>query len=142
MTLSDSFPYVESLWKCIVLSLVVSSTSYTITITDIFEPIRNLLAKKSYWLGKLFSCFHCLSHWITFVLVAIYQPQIIPGDNSFINFAVSAFFIIQMATYFTGLVFKSIGVVLPVKAQLLAAKANEQKQRMIEVQSGQIVDLK
>ena len=121
--MASSFAYLEPLWISVVLALVVSATSYTITMTDIFEPFRIYVAKKSKWLGKLFSCFHCLSHWIAFLLVALYRPQIIPGDFALLNLAVTAFFIIQLATYFTGLVFKTFGVILPVRAQLEDAKA-------------------
>lgn len=121
--MASSFEYLESLWNCVVLALVVSGTSYTITMTDIFEPLRTFFARKSKWLGKLFSCFHCLSHWITFLLVALYRPQVIPGDFALLNLAVTAFFIIQLATYFTGFVFKTFGVILPVRAQLEEAKA-------------------
>lgn len=123
--MSTPFPYFESIWVGIVLALVVSGTSYTITMADVFEPFRKFIGARNAWLGKLFSCFYCLSHWVAFLLVAIYRPQIIPGDYLILNLAVSAFFIVQLALYFTGLVFKAFGVILPVKAQMLEAKAKK-----------------
>lgn len=53
----------------IFISLAVSSISYTISKTDIFESIRKKISKHSNWLGKLISCPYCLSHWISFVII-------------------------------------------------------------------------
>lgn len=100
--------YFINLWHCLVLALVVSSISYTMSSMEIFEPLRAFCHKKNKWIGSLFSCFYCLSHWVTFFFVALYQPQIIPGAHILINLMVSSFFIIQLATYFSGFIFKTM----------------------------------
>lgn len=100
--------YLVNFWHCVVLAMVVSSISYTISSMEIFEPLRNFCNKMNSWLGSLASCFYCLSHWVTFFFVIIYRPQIIPGSHFLINLLVSSFFIIQLSTYFTGFIYKSM----------------------------------
>lgn len=100
--------YLINFWHCLVLALVVSSISYTMSSMEIFEPLRDFCHRKNKWIGSLFSCFYCLSHWVTFFFVAIYRPEIIPGAHLFINLIVSSFFIIQLSTYFSGLIFKTM----------------------------------
>ena len=108
-------PLLEPLWTCAVLAMVVSGTSYTITGTEIFEPLRRFLAARSHWLGHLSSCFYCTSHWVAFLLVALYRPVLLDTSVGIVNLAVSAFFVIQLATFFTGLLFKAFSVIIPTK---------------------------
>lgn len=105
----------DALWTCVVLAMVVSGTSYTITGTEIFEPLRRFLVARSKWLGHLISCFYCTSHWITFLLVALYRPVLVETSFALVNLAISAFFVIQLATFLTGLLFKSFSIIMPVK---------------------------
>ena len=60
----------------IYLSLIAASISFTITETKLFLPIREWIKKKNAFLGKLFSCGYCFSHWVAFVLVSIYRPKL------------------------------------------------------------------
>ena len=108
---------------CLVLAFVVSGTSITITQTDIFEPLRNFLAAASPWLGKLIQCFYCTSHWIAFPVVAIYRPVLIHSGVRVIDYAVSAFFIVNAAMYFTGIGYKSFSVIGTTKRAMEEAKA-------------------
>ncbi|MCP5052739.1 MAG: DUF1360 domain-containing protein [bacterium] len=55
----------------IYLSIVCASISFTVTETQLFEPLRNRLKKKNRFLGRLVSCGYCLGHWVAFVLVAL-----------------------------------------------------------------------
>lgn len=100
--------YLINFWHCVVLALVVSSISYTMSSMEIFEPLRSFCSKQNKWLGSLISCFYCLSHWVTFFFVILYKPQVIPGSHFLINLLVSSFFIIQLSTYFTGFIYKSM----------------------------------
>lgn len=43
----------------------------TIAREKIFEPLRERLGGKETWLGYLFSCPYCASHWLAFVLVPL-----------------------------------------------------------------------
>ncbi|ABS27843.1 hypothetical protein [Anaeromyxobacter sp. Fw109-5] len=119
-TLISPFP-LDALWTCVVLAMVVSGTSNTITGTDIFEPLRRFLAARSSWLGHLIACFYCTSHWIAFFLVALCRPVLVETGFAPVDLAVSAFFVIQLATFFTGVLFKSFSIILPVKAAMREA---------------------
>jgi hypothetical protein len=111
----------DALWTCVVLAMVVSGTSFTITGMELFEPLRRFLAGRSTWLGHLSSCFYCTSHWIAFGLVALFRPVLVATGFSLVNLAVSAFFVIQLATFLTAILFKSFSVIMPVKKAMQEA---------------------
>jgi len=92
-------PFFQIFW----LSLMVSTTSMTIAKAKIFEKIREKIEKINFWLGKLISCPYCLSHWISLVFVAAYQPRIIYA-YFFLDMAVSLFVIVELATFWSILV--------------------------------------
>ncbi|ACL64444.1 conserved hypothetical protein [Anaeromyxobacter dehalogenans 2CP-1] len=112
---------VEALWTCAVLAMVVSGTSFTITGTEVFEPMRRFLSARSEWLGHLTACFYCTSHWVTFLLVALCRPVLVSTGFLIVDLAISAFFVVQLAAYLTGLLFKSYSVIIPVKAAMQQA---------------------
>jgi hypothetical protein len=112
---------VEALWTCAVLAMVVSGTSFTITGTEIFEPMRRFLAARSERLGHLTACFYCTSHWVTFLLIALCRPVLVSTGIGLVDLAISAFFVIQLAAFLTGVLFKSFSVIMPVKAAMQQA---------------------
>jgi len=62
--------------KVILLSLVVASISFTVSKSKLFMPLRECAKKKMAYLGEFLSCGYCLGHWVSFGLVAIYQPKL------------------------------------------------------------------
>lgn len=60
-----------------VLSLGVAAgvAAHTITKTTITLTFRQWLSKKNKWLGTLFTCPNCLSHWLCAIAVLIYRPR-------------------------------------------------------------------
>ncbi|MDN3514421.1 MAG: DUF1360 domain-containing protein [Candidatus Brocadia sp.] len=58
----------------IYLSFIAASVSFTVTETKIFKPMREWVKGKNSFLGELLSCGYCFSHWMAFILVAIYRP--------------------------------------------------------------------
>lgn len=58
------------------LSLVTASISFTVTETKLFLPVREWIKKRNLFVEELLSCGYCFSHWIAFVLVAIYRPKL------------------------------------------------------------------
>jgi len=60
----------------IFLSMVTASISFTISESRIFTEFRSFMHDKSQLLGELFSCGYCLSHWVAFLLVGLYQFNI------------------------------------------------------------------
>ncbi len=62
--------------KVILFSLVAASISFTVSESKLFMPLRDWAKKKLAYLGEFFSCGYCLGHWVSFGLVAIYQPKL------------------------------------------------------------------
>lgn len=84
-------------WLTILLLVCATSTiSVTVTKSKVSEPFRAWLAKHSQWLGKLFSCPYCFSHWTAFGLVFLSNVRVFP--NYFVNFAILSFAIVSLAT--------------------------------------------
>jgi hypothetical protein len=54
----------------IIVSLLVMGIAHTISRERIFAPLRTRLGPDT-WLGYLFSCPYCVSHWVAFVLVPV-----------------------------------------------------------------------
>jgi hypothetical protein len=57
--------------QLLAVSLIVMGLSHTIARERICEPLRARLGGKETWLGYLFSCPYCVSHWIALILVPI-----------------------------------------------------------------------
>jgi len=70
----------------IIISLAVSSFSYTISQSNLFQPIRFFFLQKFNFIGKLISCTYCLSHWISFLFTSIYF-KLISYEFLIISFA-------------------------------------------------------
>lgn len=88
---------IEVLMLCFVLALATSTISVTVAEADIFKPFRKWLLKQNKWLGELFSCFYCFSHYVALGFVFVYQPRIL--SNIFIiDMIVSWFVIIAIST--------------------------------------------
>jgi hypothetical protein len=67
--------------QLIAVSLVVMGLSHTIARERMFEPLRVRLGGKETWLGYLFSCPYCVSHWLALVLVPLtgtYAINVVP----------------------------------------------------------------
>ena len=87
------------------LALAVSAISMSFTPGSIFAPFRAWVAAKNKWLGELFACFFCLSHWITFAAIAVFRPRPLRSGIYFADIVVSVFATIAIATITSGLIF-------------------------------------
>ncbi len=63
--------------KYLLLSLVVMCIANTITHERLFAPFRRWLGGKETWRGYLFTCPYCLSHWLSFVLVPLFDFRLL-----------------------------------------------------------------
>lgn len=61
----------------VILAASIASVSFTVARTKITAPLRQRVKRKSDWLGNLFGCPYCVSHWLTFAAVAIYRPRLL-----------------------------------------------------------------
>lgn len=98
--------FLQDIWVCLVIAVASASISTTITLTELFVPVRNLANKCGHMIGYLFQCFYCMSHWIAILAVAIYQPILIKSEFYLIDLTVSVFFTITISTFVNGLIFK------------------------------------
>ena len=96
---------VSSIPALFLLALAVSAIAMSMTQGSIFAPFRTWIAAKSNWLGELFACFFCLSHWVTFAAVALFRPRPLRCGFWLADLAVSAFAIIALATITSGIIF-------------------------------------
>lgn len=83
--------------KLILLALCLSTVTFTISSTGIFEPVRKLLSKIHLKVEELIHCPFCLSHWVviffSFFFYNAIEPEPILGIYWF-DFIVNAFAII------------------------------------------------
>lgn len=98
--------FIQDLWVCLVIAVASASIATTITLTELFVPVRNFANKCGHMIGYLFQCFYCMSHWIVLFAVAIYQPILIKSEYYLIDLIVSAFFTITVSTLVNGIIFK------------------------------------
>ena len=94
----------DSLWTCVVIALAASSIS--ITQGELFAPLRNGMQKLGHMIGHLFQCFFCVSHWVVFLGIAIYRPQLTDSSFALIDWIVAGFFSLTLSTLISGLLFK------------------------------------
>lgn len=92
-----------ALFQIIVLALAAAAISTTITKAFIFAPMRDWIFKQNEWFGELFSCPYCMSHWVGFVLVAIYRPVLV--EMWFIiDLLISVFVLVSISAIVSGLI--------------------------------------
>jgi len=103
-------PMIINIIKLVFISLAVSSISMTITKAEIFAPIRNLLGRISKWLGKLFSCPYCMSHWIALPFIILYEPTItsLDGGWAIFDYVLCWFAVVTLASFWSGLIFRAL----------------------------------
>ena len=94
----------NDLAACVVIALTCSGISMSFTQGSMFDPVRAWIMRQNKLLGDLFKCFFCLSHWLAFVGVAIYQPRPLQG-TLLVDLVVSAFAIVAISTLTSGLMF-------------------------------------
>ena len=96
----------QAVWICVVIAIASASISTTITLTELFRPVRHLANDLGYMAGYLFQCFYCMSHWIIIFAIAIYQPILIKSPYFIIDLIISVFFTLTISTFINGLIFK------------------------------------
>lgn len=90
------------------LSMCVSTISFTITKSRFFSPLRNWVFMRNERLGKLLRCTYCMSHWVAaffVILLYIYSPVIMVTSVLFIDAIITIFAIIGLATMITGIMY-------------------------------------
>jgi hypothetical protein len=94
----------EDFATCAVIALACSGIAMSFTQGSMFDALRAWIMKQNKLLGDLAKCFFCLSHWLAFAAVAIYQPRPLQA-HLLVDLIVSAFVIVTLATLSSGLMF-------------------------------------
>lgn len=97
--------HATDLLACVVMALTCSGISMSFTQGSMFDPVRAWIMNKNKLLGDLFKCFFCLSHWLAFAGVAIYQPRPLQSATLLVDLVVASFTIVTLATLSSGLIF-------------------------------------
>lgn len=63
----------------LMIPLAISAISITASRGKIFRSPRIWIRSKSSWLGGLFSCPYCISHWLAFAALPVCQLEAITG---------------------------------------------------------------
>lgn len=87
----------------------ISAIAITLSKGKIFLKQRVWLSQKSPFLGGLFSCPYCLSHWIVFVAMLIW-PQRLLGGPIFADYIFSGFSLIGFNALFMGLAMRLLQI--------------------------------
>ncbi len=98
--------FITPLITCLMIALAASSISMTVTQTELFAAFREWMTKKNAMMGHLFHCFYCLSHWVVFGGMLVYRPALLHSGFAFIDWVMTAFITITLATLINGLMFK------------------------------------
>jgi hypothetical protein len=83
--------------KMFIISVVTASVSFSITRMSLFAPLRIALFNFNHWLGHLFSCPYCFSHWVAAPLVWWYGIRVIEGPVWLFDYIMSVFFVVMVA---------------------------------------------
>lgn len=104
------------LLKILMLSFMVSPICLTVTTARVSKPFRDFIKSKSQWLGKLFSCPYCFSHWVSFATVVVFKPVPVScGFSIYIDLAASAFMIVALSALISGFVYQAVSAITPME---------------------------
>jgi hypothetical protein len=96
----------EKLLILLFLALPTATISVTVGRASIFNIPRRWLTQRSTFMGQLLGCPYCLSHWVAFVVVGTYRPQILPTYWA-INFLAASFAVVTLTALLVGLMYVS-----------------------------------
>jgi hypothetical protein len=108
----------------VLLAMAVSVISLTVTKTKVFRPLRqwvyswskpkpNGQSDEHGFFGELISCPFCFSFYPTVLLMALYSDKLrllsnFAGFLGIIDYVISYFVVVCLASIFTGWIFRSI----------------------------------
>ena len=120
----------ETLLTYIFVSMCAASISFTVTITGIFEGMREWIYKKNDFFGKLFTCPWCFSHYVVAIIFACSYhsiPMFPIFEYRWMNVLFTLFLILTMVGYWHKMLLLGYEPVQKIKAQRLINKLKEEK---------------
>lgn len=104
--------FFEAAVLVIMLSFAVSAISMTVTKAVVFKPLREWIVEKNSWLGKLFTCPYCFSHWVAFAVVFIWKPELLDSGLWVLDMLMTAMIMVAIAAPVSFLIFTSIASIV------------------------------
>lgn len=92
----------------LVIAVAVAAAALTITRATVFKPLRLWIKGKNAFIGELFSCPYCMSHWISLIAVLVLKPRIVVSDVPIADYIVSIFFIVAVASATASAIFHTV----------------------------------
>jgi hypothetical protein len=99
----------ELIFQLGLAAMGVAVISMAVTMSSIFQPFRTWLGKKNKWLGKLFSCPYCFSHWVSLAMVLALGLQL-PFWSHWMSTIALTFSLIVLSAPFSWALFSSYSV--------------------------------
>lgn len=94
----------SDLTTCVVLAVAAGGVATTIAKAKVFFKLREFVTAHSHHGGLLITCPYCISHWLVFAGVALYQPRLVHSGAPVVDVVVSAFASVTLATVVARLV--------------------------------------
>lgn len=90
-----------NLFELLFLAFAVGTCAVTMALTPVFRAWRVWVTKRSAFVGKLFSCPYCLSHWIAFAAVLLFDVRVVESHVRYIGpvatFLMNAFILVALS---------------------------------------------
>ncbi len=97
----------ENLSNILYLSAAIAAISLTVTRAVVFRWWREWVDSKNKFIGELFTCPYCFSHWLSIAAVIIYQPRLVTSNILILDLIVSIFVMVTVSSLFCGLVVRA-----------------------------------
>lgn len=109
------------------ISFCAASISFTVTISGMFESMRNWIYDRSKFFGQLITCPWCFGHYVVFIIVAILGIFIPISNYKIINYLFTSFTIIGVTGIWYKILLTAFDPVMKIKAQREINKMKEAK---------------
>ena len=89
------------------VSMAIAAISMTITRALVFKKLRDWIANNNEFMGDLFNCPYCFSHWMALIAAVWYQFEPINKSFVWLNVIVSTFMLVTITSFFCGMILRS-----------------------------------
>lgn len=89
------------------IALAVASVSMTITKAKVFAPLREWVMDLNEWLGDLFSCPYCMSHWVALGAMLVFKPFVLYTEHPAADWTATWFALVTISSVFGGWIYRA-----------------------------------
>lgn len=106
-----------SLGVVVALALGIAPAAMTLTMAPVFRDLRVFIARRSSFLGGLFGCPYCMSHWLALFGVLFFRPVLVPCPTPYVGpileVLLSAFAVVMVNAPLAYVIFKAYAPMKP-----------------------------